>query len=80
MDGRPSSLAFSAEDVQMELDRRRPGQSRASTARPEEYTLRDHQGGWRASAWETVGRVAAEVVTEILLLAAGVEVVAYMKR
>jgi chorismate synthase len=110
---------------QKELDRRRPGQSRASTARQEadrveilsgtfegktsgtpislliwnkdadssandllrdkprpehadyayhmKYGLRDHRGGGRASARETVGRVAAGAVAKKLLLAAGVK-------
>ena len=35
VDGCPAGLALAAEDIQKELDRRRPGQSRASTARQE---------------------------------------------
>ena len=114
------ACALVAEDIQKELDRRRPGQSRASTARQEEdrveilsgifegldhrarpspcssgtrtqippptiscatnprpghadyayqmkYGLRDHRGGGRASARETVGRVAAGAVAKKLL-------------
>jgi chorismate synthase len=119
VDGCPAGLPLANEDVQRELDRRRPGQSRASTARQEEdkveilsgvfegrttgtpismlvwnrdadssayehlrhrprpghadYTyhikhgLRDHRGGGRASARETVGRVAAGAVAKKLL-------------
>ena len=36
VDGCPAGLALAAEDIQKELDRRRPGQSRASTQRKEE--------------------------------------------
>ncbi len=130
VDGCPAGLALTAEDIQKELDRRKPGQSRASTARKEEdrveilsgifegrttgtpisllvwnkdadssaydllrnkprpghadyayqmkYGLRDHRGGGRASARETVGRVAAGAVAKKLLHAAGILVVAYV--
>ncbi len=130
VDGCPAGLALAAEDIQKELDRRRPGQSRASTQRKEEdraeilsgifegrttgtpismlvwnkdadssaydllrdkprpghadyaylmkYGLRDHRGGGRASARETVGRVAAGAIAKKLLHGAGVEVVAYV--
>ena len=129
VDGCPAGLALAAEDIHKELDRRRPGQSRASTQRMEEdrveilsgifegqttgtpisllvwnkdadsssydllrdkprpghadyayqmkYGLRDHRGGGRASARETVGRVAAGAVAKKLLLKFGIEVVAY---
>ncbi len=131
VDGCPAGLALTAEDIQKELDRRKPGQSRASTARKEadrveilsgifegrtagtpisllvwnkdadssaydllrdeprpghadyayqmKYGLRDHRGGGRASARETVGRVAAGAVAKKLLHAAGIVVVAYVK-
>jgi chorismate synthase len=130
VDGCPAGLALNAEDVQKELDRRRPGQSRVSTARQEadrveilsgifegqttgtpisllvwnkdadssaydllrntprpghadytyqmKYGLRDHRGGGRASARETVGRVAAGAVAKKLLAEAGIQVVAYV--
>ena len=130
VDGCPAGLALDAADIQKELDRRRPGQSRASTARQEadrveilsgifegkttgtpisllvwnkdadssaydllrnkprpghadyayqmKYGMRDHRGGGRASARETVGRVAAGAVAKKLLQAAGVQVVAYV--
>jgi len=130
VDGCPAGLALAAEDIQTELDRRRPGQSRASTARQEadrveilsgtfeglttgtpismlvwnkdanssaydllrnkprpghadyayqmKYGLRDHRGGGRASARETVGRVAAGAVAKKLLAEAGILVVAYV--
>ena len=130
VDGCPAGLALGPEDIQKELDRRRPGQSRASTARKEEdraeilsgifegrttgtpismlvwnkdadssaydllrdkprpghadytyqmkYGLRDHRGGGRASARETVGRVAAGAVAKKLLGESGIEVVAYV--
>jgi chorismate synthase len=131
VDGCPAGLALAAEDIQKELDRRRPGQSRASTQRKEEdkaeilsgifegrttgtpisilvwnkdadssaydllrdkprpghadyvyqmkYGLRDHRGGGRASARETVGRVAAGAIAKKLLHGAGIEVVAYVE-
>ena len=123
VDGCPSGLAIAAEDIQKELDRRRPGQSRASTSRQEKdqveilsgifegrttgtpislvvwnkdadssaydllrdrprpghadytyhmkYGIRDHRGGGRASARETVGRVAAGAVARKLLAGVG---------
>jgi len=130
LDGCPAGLALVAEDIQKELDRRRPGQSRASTARQEEdrveilsgifeghttgtpisllvwnkdanssaydllrdrprpghadytyqmkYGLHDHRGGGRASARETVGRVAAGAVAKKLLSESGIRIVAYV--
>ncbi|MDQ1261348.1 MAG: chorismate synthase [Euryarchaeota archaeon] len=130
VDGCPAGMALAAEDIQKELDRRRPGQSRASTARQEadrveilsgifegrtagtpisllvwnkdanssaydllrdkprpghadyayqmKYGLRDHRGGGRASARETVGRVAAGAVAKKLLATEGIQVVAYV--
>ncbi|MGB7544755.1 MAG: chorismate synthase [Methanothrix sp.] len=130
VDGCPSGLAIAAEDIQKELDRRRPGQSRASTSRQEKdlveilsgifegrttgtpislvvwnkdadssaydllrdrprpghadytyqmkYGIRDHRGGGRASARETVGRVAAGAVARKLLEEWGIHIVAYV--
>jgi len=130
VDGCPAGMALDAADIQKELDRRKPGQSRASTARKEEdrveilsgifegrttgtpislqvwnkdanssaydllrnrprpghadytyqmkYGLRDHRGGGRASARETVGRVAAGAVAKKLLSEAGIAVAAYV--
>jgi chorismate synthase len=130
VDGCPAGLALDAADIQKELDRRKPGQSSASTARKEEdrveilsgifegrttgtpisllvwnkdanssaydllrdrprpghadyayqmkYGMRDHRGGGRASARETVGRVAAGAVAKKLLQAAGIAVAAYV--
>ena len=130
VDGCPAGLALDAEEIQKDLDRRRPGQSRASTARQEadrveilsgvfeghttgtpisllvwnkdadssaydllrdrprpghadftylaKYGRRDHRGGGRASARETVGRVAAGAVARLLLRTVGIEVAAYV--
>lgn len=130
VDGCPAGLALEVDDIQKELDRRRPGQSRASTQRKEEdrveilsgifegmttgtpismlvwnrdadsssydllrdrprpghadysyqmkYGRRDHRGGGRSSARETVGRVAAGAVARKLLRDSGVEIVAYV--
>jgi chorismate synthase len=130
VDGCPAGLDLSAEDIQKELDRRRPGQSRASTQRKEEdrveilsgvfegkttgtpismivwnrnadssaydalrnkprpghadytyqikYGLRDHRGGGRASARETVGRVAAGAIAKKLLSLDGIDLAGYV--
>jgi len=130
VDGCPAGLEISSDDIQNELDRRRPGQSRASTQRKEEdrveilsgifdgittgtpismvvwnkdadssaydaikntprpghadytyqakYGFRDHRGGGRASARETVGRVAAGAIAKKLLARVGVEIAAYV--
>ncbi len=133
VDGCPPRLAVSAEEIQRDLDRRRPGQSRLTTprqeadrveilsgvfegrtlgspiallvrnedARPEAYAdmkdvyrpshadytteakygIRNWQGGGRASARETVGRVAAGAIARKLLAsAASVEVLAWVAR
>ena len=57
-------------------DTPRPGH--ADYAYQMKYGLRDHRGGGRASARETVGRVAAGAVAKKLCQAAGIEVVAYV--
>jgi chorismate synthase len=133
VDGCPPRLALSAEEVQRDLDRRKPGQSRLTTPRQEadrveilsglfegvtlgtpigmlvhnrdarpdayehlknvyrpshadytteaKYGVRNWQGGGRASARETVGRVAAGAVARKLLAeAAGIEVLAWVRR
>lgn len=142
IDGCPPLLPITAEEIQVELDRRRPGQSDIVTPRKEEdrveilsgvfegrttgtpisllvrnadhrssaysemkdkfrpshadftyqskFGHRDHQGGGRSSARETVGRVAAGAIAKkILMLAAanaggggigGVEIRAYITR
>lgn len=133
IDGCPPGLPLSVQDIQTELDRRRPGQSDISTPRketdtativsgiyegltlgtpiaitvpnadhrPEAYTemkdkfrpshadytyqtkygLRNHEGGGRSSARETIGRVAAGAVArKILALHAKVEIRAYVEQ
>lgn len=133
IDGCPPRLPLSTEDIQRELDRRRPGQSHLTTqrreedqahilsgvfegvtlgtpiailvwntdARPEDYAdfkekfrpshadytyhakygIRNWQGGGRASARETVGRVAAGAVAKkVLHTAAGVEILAWVRQ
>jgi chorismate synthase len=129
IDGCPAGLALAEADVQRELDRRRVGQSRVSSARQEadqvqilsgvfegrttgtpismlvwntdaksshydtikdlyrpghaDYTwdakhgFRDWRGGGRASARETVGRVAAGAVAKLLLAREGVCIVGW---
>src|SRR5689334_22825353 len=121
IDGCPPRIAISEADIQRELDRRRPGQSKLTTqrkeedkceilsgsfegttlgtpiaiavrnkdARPEDYReiaakfrpshadytyeakygIRNWQGGGRASARETVGRVAAGALAKKILSA-----------
>lgn len=131
IDGCPPRLPLSEEDIQFELDRRRPGQSDITTPRKESDTakivsgvydgltlgtpiaiyvpngdqrpsaysemkdkfrpshadftyqtkfgIRNHEGGGRSSARETIGRVAAGAVAKkILSLAAEIETRAYI--
>ncbi|MGF1482611.1 MAG: chorismate synthase [Cyanophyceae cyanobacterium] len=133
IDGCPPQLEISAEEIQIDLDRRRPGQSKITTPRKEtdtceiisgvfegkttgtpiailvrnkdarskdysemeqkyrpshadatydaKYGIRNWQGGGRSSARETIGRVAAAAIAKkVLQRAAGVEIVAYVKR
>ncbi len=133
IDGCPPGLEISLAEIQKELDRRRPGQSKITTprqetdtcevlsgifegktlgtpicllvrnqdARPQDYAemattyrpshadatyqakygRRNWQGGGRASARETIGRVAAGAIAQkILRQVAGVEIVAYVSR
>lgn len=133
VDGCPPRIPLSEEDLQVELDRRRPGQSPLASPRAEEdrvrilsglfegrtlgtpialvvenrdarsadyeplrdvfrpshgdYTwqarfgIRDHRGGGRASARETVGRVAAGAVARrVLALQCGVEILAWVSQ
>ncbi len=44
IDGCPPGLSLTKEDVQIELDRRRPGQSKITTQRQEEDTVEIHSG------------------------------------
>jgi chorismate synthase len=133
IDGCPPRLPLRREDIQVELDRRRPGQSRITTQRREadeveilsgvtdgvtqgtpiallvrnadqrsgdyeemkrkyrpshadftydaKYGIRAVEGGGRASARETIGRVAAGAVARKLLAElAGVEIIAWVSR
>jgi chorismate synthase len=133
VDGCPPRVALATEDIQRELDRRRPGQSEIVTprdekdrceilsgvfegqtlgtpisvfvknedARPEayremesayrpshadftyqaKYGIRNWQGGGRASARETIGRVAAGAIAKKVLAqrVPALEVIAYVK-
>jgi chorismate synthase len=131
IDGCPPRIAISEAEIQLELDRRRPGQSKLTTqrkeadrceilsglfegrtlgtpiailvrnedARPEayesmretfrpshadftyesKYGIRNWQGGGRASARETIGRVAAGAVARKVLAAISeLEILAYV--
>jgi chorismate synthase len=130
VDGCPPQLPLEVADVQHDLDRRRPGQSRLVTQRKEadqveilsglfdgqttgtpiammvrtadqnpgaydhlrdvyrpshadfaydaNYGIRDHRGGGRSSARETIGRVAAAAVARKLLDTVGIEVLGWV--
>lgn len=131
VDGCPPRLPISEEEIQAELDRRRPGQSEITTPRKEtdavrivsgtyegktlgtpialyvpnsdhrpeayaemkekyrpshaDYTyqkkfgIRNHEGGGRSSARETIGRVAAGAIArKILSLAGNVDIRSYV--
>jgi len=134
IDGCPPRIEISAAEIQRDLDRRRPGQSKLTTqrkeedrceilsgvfegqtlgtpiailvrnkdARPEDYSeiaskfrpshadytyeakygIRNWQGGGRASARETIGRVAAGAIAKKILSTfhADFEIVAYVTR
>jgi chorismate synthase len=129
IDGCPPRIDLSREDIQKELDRRRPGQGSGSSPRKErdrveilsgifegkttgtplsllienedvdsspyeewkevfrpgqadftyqaKYGIRDHRGGGRASARETVGRVAAGAVAKKILEKEKMQILAY---
>jgi len=133
IDGCPAQLNLNEEDIQKDLDRRRPGQSEIVTPRNEadqceilsgtyqgktlgtpisilvrnkdarpsaynemaekyrpshadyaydaKYGFRNHEGGGRSSARETIGRVAAAAVAKKALgkFAPNLEIVAYVK-
>jgi chorismate synthase len=133
IDGCPPRIEISEAEIQVDLDRRKPGQSKITTPRKEDdrceilsgvfegktlgtpisilvrnkdarsqdysemaekfrpshadatyqakYGIRNWQGGGRASARETIGRVAAGAIAKkILHQVAGVEIVAYVNR
>ncbi len=133
VDGCPPQLPLSVEDIQFELDRRRPGQSDITTPRKEsdaanivsgvyegktlgtpigiyvpnsdhrpdaynemkdkfrpshadftyqtKFGIRNHEGGGRSSARETIGRVAAGAIAKKILEKAGnVEIRAFVSR
>jgi len=129
IDGCPPRIELSEEDIQREMEKRRPGQYAGSSSRKErdrieilsgvfegkttgtpisiiiwnedvdstsydeiknifrpghadftyqaKYGIRDHRGGGRASARETVGRVAGGAVAKKVLEKEKVEVIAY---
>jgi len=130
IDGCPPGLELTETDIQVELDRRRPGQSEIATPRQEEdrveilsgvfegkttgtpiamqvmnkdadsskydiirntprpghadytyqmkYGIRDHRGGGRSSARETIGRVAGGAVAKKILGRHGIEILAHV--
>ncbi len=133
VDGCPPNLSLSIEDIQTQLDRRKPGQSSITTQRKEgdkaeilsgvldgktlgtpiaimvrnadakgkdyshmrdvyrpshadytydaKYGIRAYKGGGRASARETVGRVAAGAIAQKYLLDEfGIEILSYVEQ
>lgn len=130
IDGCPAGIKITQKEIQKELNRRRPGQSKITTPRNEQdqvhimsgifdnkttgtpislmvfnedqkskdygnnkdiyrpshadftydikYGFRDYRGGGRASARETIGRVAAGVLAKKILKK--VEIIAYVKQ
>lgn len=133
LDGCPPRLQIEQAEIQHDLDRRRPGQSRLTTQRQEldqaeilsgvfegrttgspigilvrnqdqnpgaydhlrdvyrpshadwaydaKYGFRDHRGGGRSSARETIGRVAAGAIArKLLAVVANVEIVAWVSQ
>jgi chorismate synthase len=130
VDGCPAGLSISEEDIQKDLDRRRPGQSKFVSQRKEpdraqilsgtfegkttgtpiaiaiynedaksrdydtikdlfrpghadytylkKYGIRDYRGSGRASARETVARVAAGAIARKLLAQQGIEIIGYV--
>ncbi len=129
VDGCPPRMELSVEDIQRELERRRPGRGKGTSPRKEEdrveilsgvhegrttgtpisllirnqdadsrpyeagkdvfrpghadftyqakYGIRDYRGGGRASARETVGRVAAGAVAKKILKGEKIDILAY---
>jgi len=132
IDGCPAGLEISEDEIQKELDKRRPGQSDLTTQRQEKdqieilsgifegktlgtpiamvvrnkdmkskdyeniknlyrpghadytyeakYGIRDYRGGGRASARETIARVAAGAIAKKLLQSVGIEIVGYVSQ
>lgn len=130
IDGCIAGLELSDDDIQKELDRRKPGQSKVSTLRKEDdkveilsgvfegkttgtpislivrntsqrsqdysdikdlfrpghadftyfkkFGIRDYRGGGRASARETIGRVAAGAVAKKILALKGIDIFGYI--
>ncbi len=129
IDNCPAGLDLHIEDIQKELDRRKPGQSKVSTLRKEDdeveilsgvfegkttgtpialivrnknqksqdyndikdifrpghadftyfkkFGIRDYRGGGRASARETIGRVAAAAIAKKILKLKGIDIFGY---
>ena len=129
IDGFPAGIAIDEAFIQQELDRRKPGQSRITTARKEadqvellsgvfegqstgcpigfvvrntnqhssdydnlrqlfrpshadftyygKYGIRDHRGGGRSSARETISRVVAGALAKLALKQLGISIQAY---
>ncbi len=132
VDGCPAGIEIDVEQIQAELDRRRPGQSRLTTARNEQdrvellsgifegkttgcpigfivrnadhhssdydnmrslfrpshadytyynkYGLRDHRGGGRSSARETISRVVGGAIAKQCLAKVGIHVLTWTQQ
>ncbi len=63
---------FNSKDYDHLKDSFRPSQ--ADYTYHQKYGIRDHRGGGRASARETVGRVAAGAIAKLLLAESGIEI------
>ena len=127
IDGMPAGILVDEDFIQSELDRRRPGQSKLTTARNEadkvellsgifegkttgcpigflvrntnqhsqdyvfrpshadftytqKYGIRDHRGGGRSSARETISRVVAGAFAKLALKDLGISIQAYTQQ
>jgi len=132
VDGCPANLELAVEDIQLQLDRRKPGQSHITTSRKEQdtihilsgvfegkttgtpillsannldtrsedyqhlknifrpshadytylhkYKIRDYNGSGRASARETLARVAAGAIALKYLRQKGIEIISYVQQ
>ena len=72
VDGCPPNIQIKVEEIQKELNKRKPGQSKfrpghADFTYFQKYGIRDYRGGGRQSARETASRVAAGAIAKKIL-------------
>lgn len=82
-DGTPISLLFRNEDHRSAdyadlKDKYRPGH--ADHSFDAKFGFRDHRGGGRSSARETIARVAAGAIAKKILATAGIQVLGYVRQ